>query len=130
MSIYMEWVGSLGEWWVHEEEFADRAVSAAGRKFNNNMATELERRFNLGGTLTMTMDGLIAEQSGIRVSAMIGLLLGARADPCQNLRDLFLLKERDLAVALREGLSSDAIAGLRDDLQRAREAVSDCRARH
>ena len=61
---------------------------------------------------------------------MIGVLVGARKDPCQGLRDLVLIQERELAVALREGLASQTIAGHREDLRLRRQAVDDCRARN
>lgn len=120
-------IGSIAGWFVHQEELADRAVNTTAIRFNNDIATQLEPLFDMG--LTLTMDGLVAEQNGIRVSATIGFLKGGHPDPCQDLRNVVIVEESEFAVALREGLSSQAIAARRNSLQRARQAVNDCRAR-
>jgi len=121
-------IGGLAGFFVREGELADRAVRSFSGRFNNDLATQFQPQFALGGTLTII--SIAAEHDGLRISAAVGLLLGGRHDPCQDLRNLVILDEKELAVALREGLSSQAIAAQRNALQRRRQALDDCRAQH
>jgi hypothetical protein len=121
-------IGTLASLLVRVRELADETVRSFSGRFNNELATQLDPIFDRGGTLTIS--NIIAEHNGLRISAAIGLLMGGRPDPCQGLRNQVLLEEKELAVALREGLSSQAIAAQRQALQRKRQEVDDCRARH
>jgi len=122
-------VGGIAGLAVGEEKMADQAVDSFEHVFNNDIATQLQHSlFERGGTLTI--DDIVTERDGIRIFAQIGLLVGGRQDPCQDLRNLVLVQEREVAVALREGLSRQAIAQHREHLRLRRQAVDECRARN
>jgi hypothetical protein len=121
-------VGEVAGLIAREDELADNAVRSFSGGFNNGLARQLQPLFDKGYTLTIC--SIVAGSDGLRISAAVGLLKGGRPDPCQYLRNQFMIDENELSVALREGLSSHSIAAQRKELQRIRQAVDDCRAQH
>ena len=119
--------GEIAErFFVNLNREARSAVASFSRSFNSERASQLSQLFDRDGSLTVLR--IVPEPAGIRVTAAVGLLVGARFDPCQALRDVALGTQTELSAALREGVASREINALRAELRQELQAVADCRA--
>ncbi len=61
-------------------------MDSVSADFNAHLARQLEPLSDRGGILTVLRIG--TEPAGIRMATALGILMGARANPCQTMRDL------------------------------------------
>lgn len=119
-------LGEAAEKLVKEaREGAERAVSTTQVQLNTRLANDLRRLFDRGATATL----LSVEEAveGIRVSIVVGFLLGSRRDPCQAIRDDMRSRIQEIFVAERDGVRPDIINQLRGQLDAKRRELRLCR---
>lgn len=121
-------LGEFAETFIKEARGgAERAVSVTEAQLNATLANGLDRLFDLGGTATLL--GVEEAANGIRVSIVVGFLLGSREDPCQAIRDEMRRRTQEIAAAVRDGVREDIINQLRTQLEAKRRELRSCRQR-
>jgi hypothetical protein len=116
--------GEIAERFFDFQRMARLAVNSVGRDFNSNVFEAIRLLRGPDGSLTIPRVTVTTE--GVRLVASVGLMIGGHSDPCQVLRNLLNVDQRELDVAPHDGQSAANVAKLRERVRLARQKLDAC----